>query len=585
MTRTPLAALAALGLALLLPASAAAVTVSPAPNTPTASYKTNIAFRGAAPSALGSIRVTGSRSGRHAGRLQAHSDGQGASFVVAKDFRRGERVTVTTGLDITGASNGKFSFKVVGLGNASAISVGMFPETVAGAGPRRRFRSRPDLIPPATTIQRRPEGIAPGELFINSRNRTARGQQGPIILDETGEMVFWKAVGNREKVADVRVQTFRGKPVLTYWQGAARQGGGSGEGVVLDTGYKQVARVKAGNGYRLDLHEFQLTPQGTALVTIYNPITRDLSAMGGSSRGRVVDGIVQEIDLATGLVIFEWHSLGTIALNEAYSRPKRNRAVYFDYFHINSISPDTDGNLLISARDTWAAYKLDRQTGRVIWRMNGKKSDFKMGRGTEFAYQHDVERRTDGTISVFDNSAAPPVRKESRGLILDVDEAARTVRLVRAITHPRKLLAANQGSMQELPNGNVLIGWGSQRAYSEHSPDGRLVFDGRLSTANDTYRAYRQDWTALPRGGRPAIAVDGRGSQRTAVYASFNGATEIATWEVLAGRSASSLAPVGSGRKVGFETTISAPSAGPFFAVRAKDASGAVLGTSKVVRR
>lgn len=561
------------------------MTVSPAPNTPTASYKTNLSFRGAAPSELGTVRVTGSRTGRHAGRLRAHSDGKGASFVVTKDFRRGERVTVSTGLDITGASAGDYSFKVVGLGNASAISVGVFPETAAGAGPRRRFRSRPDLIPPATSIQRRPAGVGPGEIFINSRNRTARGQQGPLILDEAGELLYWRAVGNREKVSDVRVQSLRGKPVMTYWQGAARQGGGSGEGVVLDTGYRQVARVKAGNGYRLDLHEFQLTPQGTALVTVYNPISRDLSSLGGSSRGRVVDSVVQEIDLQTGLVIFEWHSIGSVGLTESYSRPMKNAALYFDYFHINSINADTDGDLLISGRDTWAVYKLDRETGRIVWRLNGKKSDFKMGPGSRFAYQHDAERRADGTLSVFDNSAAPPVAKESRGLILAVDEAARSVRLVRAFTHPRKLLAANQGSMQTLPNGNVVIGWGSQRAYSEHAADGRFLFDGRLSTANDTYRAYRQEWSALPRDGRPAIAADARGASRTAVHASFNGATEVASYEVLAGRSRTGLAPVGTGRKAGFETAISAPSAGPYFAVRARDAGGAVLGTSKVVRR
>jgi len=246
---------------------------------------------------------------------------------------------------------------------------------------------------------------------------------------------------------------------------------------------------------------------------------------------------------------------------------------------------DSDGSLLISARDTWAVYKLDRTSGRIIWRLNGKRSSFAMDADTRFAYQHDAERRPDGTLSVFDNSAAPPVRKESRALVLTVDEAARRVSLVRAYTHPDRLLAANQGSVQTLANGNLAIGWGSQRAFTEHAADGRLLFDGRLSVANDTYRVERAAWSALPRDGRPSVTADARGSQRTAVYASFNGATEVARWEVLAGRSRTALAVVGSGPRTGFESAVGVGTPGPYFAVRALDAAGRVLGTSRTERR
>ncbi len=306
--------------------------------------------------------------------------------------------------------------------------------------------------------------------------------------------------------------------------------------------------------------------------------------MGGSSDGRVVDAVIQEIDIPTGLVMFEWHSIGVVGLAESYDRPRKRPNLPFDYFHINSAVPDTDGNLLVSARQTWAVYKIDRRTGRLIWRLGGKQSSFEGSRETRFAWQHDAERRADGTISLFDNSSAPPVRKRSRGLVLALDERERTVRVVKEYEHPRDLLSANQGSFQNLPNGNVFIGWGSQRYFSEYSADGRLLFDGRISPANDHYRATRLPWIGRP-STPAAIAAVTRNDRVTAVYASQNGATEIARWEILAGRSRDALSAVASAARTGFETSVLVDSAGPYFAVRALDAAGRELARSRVVRR
>ena len=584
--KTPVLLLLAVLGALLTVAqtAAAAVTVSPQPGTPTASYKTQISFRGIAPRDIGQVRVTGSRSGAHRGRLRAHSDGRGASLVFPGDFRRGESVLVRTGLDIDGAQKGDYRFKVEGLGNAAEILLGIFPISELGRGVRERYRSRPDISPPKPTVVRRRPGTAPGLIFLNGRNRTGRGQQGPLLVDDRGEVVWFSPVGDRRKATDFRPQTYKGKPVLTYWVGKARLGSGAGENVVLDQAYRPIARIKSGNGYKPDLHEFLITPQNTAIQVIYNPLVRDLTSLGGPRKGRVVDSIVQEIDMETGLVMFEWHSIGNVPLAESYDPVSKNPRLSFDYFHINSATIDTDGNLLVSGRDTWSVVKIDRNSGRTIWTLGGKKSDFKGGKATRFAWQHDAERRADGTISLFDNSSAPPVRKRSRGLVLALDEQAMTVRLVKEYEHPKGLLAANQGSFQTLPNGNVFIGWGPQRYFSEYTADGQLLFDGRISAANDHYRAARHPWVGRPRT-RPAIAVTRRGSGRSAVYASYNGATEVANWEILAGRSADALAPVATTPKTGFETGVVVDSAGPFFAVRAKDAAGNVLGGSRPVRR
>ena len=163
---------------------------------------------------------------------------------------------------------------------------------------------------------------------------------------------------------------------------------------------------------------------------------------------------------------FEWHSLGNIPIAESFALPRPGTP--FDYAHTNSVNLDTDGDFLMSARNTWAGYKIDRETGRILWRLGGKKSTFRLPAAARFAWQHDIHRRSDGAITVFDNSAFPPVRKFSRALAIRLDEGNKTASLISAASHPRKLLTATQGNQQTLPNGNFLVGWGSQRQFTEY---------------------------------------------------------------------------------------------------------------------
>src|SRR5262249_52349403 len=156
-------------------------------------------------------------------------------------------------------------------------------------------------------------------------------------------------------------------------------------------------RVRAGNGYQADLHEFQLTAAGTALLTVVQPVPADLRAVGGPAAGTFLDGIVQEVDVVSGRVVFEWHASDHVALTESYAPPQDP----FDFFHANSIDVDTDGTLLVSARHTWTVYKLDRKTGAVIARIGGKQSNYTFAAGASFYWQHDARRQPDGTITIF----------------------------------------------------------------------------------------------------------------------------------------------------------------------------------------
>lgn len=560
------------------PAAAAQAPVSayPSPGTLTASARTQISFRGLPPGALGAIDVRGSRSGRHAGALRAHSDGQGASFVPSKPFRGGERVTVRTALNVVGARAGDFRFRVAR--TPGPVRVHAEPAERVAPGKRRGFRSRPDLEPPVVRVTARAPGATPGRVVVGPKPRAGTEQAGPMIIDETGGLIYFRPLGGKIQAADVRVQQYQGRPVLTWWQGTSRQGIGSGHFVIVDEAYRVVKRIQTPNGYRGDLHEFLITPRDTALVIAYPAVRVDLSSVGGSRRGRVIDSVIQEIDLATGLVLFEWHSVGRVPIRDSYSRIDPSFRVPHDYFHANSVALDADGDFLVSARNTWGVYKIDRATGAVEWTLGGKRSSFKLGPGARFAWQHDAQRHADGAITLFDNSAAPPTRKRSRAIALALDGGARTATLVSARAHPRRLLAATQGNLQTLPNGNAMVGWGSQRYFTEYAPDGRVVWDAHLAVGYDTYRAYRAAWTGRPHT-QPRAAGRRRGRAMD-VYASWNGATEIAGWDVLAGPRPDALAVAASSPRRGFETVVRVPAAARYVAVRAKDAAGQALGTS-----
>ncbi len=459
------------------------------------------------------------------------------------------------------------------------------PNRVTGSPERPEqtwaFRSRPDLDPPIVDVTAQAYDAAPGYVFVAPKKGV--GQYGPMILDDRGQLVWFRPLQNKDEYAmDFKVQNYRGEPVLTWAEGRVVAGHGLDEYVILDTSYREITRVSAANGYQGDHHEFLITPQGTALLTIYNSVHADLSPVGGPEDGAVWGGIAQEIDIKSGEVLFEWHSLEHVGLEESYFKVPENPKRPFDYFHINSIDVDHDGNLLVSAKGTFTVYKIDRTSGEVIWLLGGKKSDFEMRPGTPTAYQHDARRQPDGTITIFDNGAAPKVHKQSRGIVVEIDEEEMSASLVREYTHPNRLLAGSQGNMQVLPNGNVFVGWGNQPFFSEFNSDGDLLFDASFPPNNVSYRAFRFQWTGHP-SDDPAVAAEPGPDENLTVYASWNGATEVATWQVLAGPSPDQLEPVGATPREGFETVVLVHTTEPYVAVQARDHSGRVLGTSRAL--
>src|ERR687897_551090 len=400
------------------------------------------------------------------------------------------------------------------------------PRTRASAAPQgpgqaRTFRSRPDLRPPAIRVNANLPGTAPGHFFVSPKKgpgEEAPTQDGPLIVDASGEPVWFRPLQQVDADAfTFQVQRYKGETVLTWWEGL-HTGYGQGEYVICDHSYREITRVKAGNGYEGDHHEFLITPEDTALITIYHKVSMDLSGLGGPVDGVVLDGIVQELDI---------------------------------------------------------------ETGEVDWRLGGEQSDFEMGYGTRTDWQHDARRQPDGTIMIFDNGG---VEKDvqSRGIVVEVDEDDMSATLAGEYTHPDKILAATQGNVQVLPNGNVFVGWGSEPSFSEFSKDGKLIFDASFPSQVESYRAFRFPWKGQPKD-RPAVVAEAGPEDRVTIYVSWNGATEVETWQVLAGSDPDKLERAGSAPRKGFETAVTLYTSEPFVAVEARDGSGRVIGTSEAV--
>lgn len=556
------------------------VYVFPIPGSHVASPQAQIAFRGLSASQLGTITVTGSSSGAHAGTVQADSDGDGGSFIPSAPFTPGETVTVATSLNVEGSHNGTYQFQVAV--PAGALPVEKRPQLPRVKGDVWYFQSRPDLTPAEVTISKS-DPTAQGDIFVAPQIGPL--QQGPEIIGPRGGLIWFDPLPTNDAATDFRVQTYQGQPALTWWQGDETSGVGVGQDIIMNSSYQVVKTISAGNGLSADLHEFQLTSRDSALITAEFPVIVNASAVGLSTSEVVLDSVVQEIDIPTGLVLFQWDSLDHVPLTASYTappnkpkkgKPAKPNSVFnpYDYFHVNSVGIDDDGSLLISGRNTWAAYKVNRSTTATIWTLGGKDSTFKFGADASFAFQHDVRARAagDALVSMFDDGAGPPyVHSQSRALELRLNLTHKTATVLSQIDLSPPVLASFEGNEQEMSNGDDFVGWGEAPYFSQYNARNKLVFEGRFVDDNISYRAYRFSWTGTP-STPPAVATASHGRKMT-VYASWNGATNVAKWRVFAGKSPDDMPAVATAARKGFETAIKAPARG-FVSVEALDSKG-----------
>jgi hypothetical protein len=326
-----------------------------------------------------------------------------------------------------------------------------------------------------------------------------------------------------------------------------------------------------------------LTDHNTLLVTVYETVSADLTPIGGPSNGLLYGGVIQELAVPSGRLLWQWRSLDHVDLTETVTGDQLGSP--FDYFHINGIEVADDGHLIVSARNTSAIYKINRRTGKVMWRLGGKKSDFSMGKGTQFGFQHDARVHEGGkTLSLFDNGPrAGEGKPASRAVVLSLDTRRMQATLKREIRHEPSLFAFATGANQLLPNGNRLVTWGITGWFTEYDADGSVCLDAHLSPRGQNYRVYRYPWEGKP-SIRPAFKAYRQHAGRARFYASWNGATALTAWQLLTGPRAGALTESGRFPKRGFETAFPIPRGTRYAAAVALDSAGRPLGRSGISR-
>jgi hypothetical protein len=559
-----------------------AVDVSPQPETGTANPHTQISFLGTNVANIQEVSVAGSESAQHHGHIHGYHQGDGASFVPDKPFDTGERVSVSAVIGPRGQGHRtSFSFRV----DTPYPTAGVpeFPNPPAAPADYQSFYTLPGVQAPVMTVTV-PDGD-PTAGDVLTTNGPGPGQYGPLIYTPQGRLVWFDRLSGGEAAADLSEQTYEGRRVLTWWQGRVLSlGFGQGEDIVMNSHYQTVARLAGGNGLHTDLHDFQIVPHDVAYITAYNPVRCDLRPIKGAPDGAIVDTAIQQIDMHTGLVRWEWHSLDHIGVSESEVEVP-TEATPWDYFHLNSIDPEPDGDILISARSTWAGYQLEGGTGRVLWRLGGNRSSFEMGPGTRMAWQHDGRVLPDGEVTFFDDGSNPPIHRQSRAVRIKLDFRTRQAHLASAYTHRNpSLLAASQGNTQTLADGNTLVGYGGVPAISEFAKDGSLLFDAHQPFDMSFYRAFRFPWSGRPLSPPAVLASLNDTGEETVVHASWNGATGVSSWRVLAGEHPGSLTAQTEIGVSGFESSTTLPQKHAYVAVQALDSDGRVLGTSDTAR-
>ena len=386
---------------------------------------------------------------------------------------------------------------------AAAVAGALLPAVLAVTAPAGAAASTTPTDPPPVTIVTPGADNHSGDIFIAPFGDQSTYANGPEIIDNQGHVIWFHPVPAGQEAADFRTQTYQGQPVLTWWQGTGLGGLASGTDYIYNDHYQQIATVNAGNGLSADGHEFLITPWNTALILAYTTATADLTSIGGPADQTVIDGIVQEINIRTGKVLFQWNSADHVPYSDSQTPLPASPATPWDWFHINAVHLARDGSLLIDARNTWTTYDVNRHTGAINWELGGKESSFTLQAGAGqaldsageiFAWQHDPEQTGPDTFTWFDNEAAPAELPYSRSVTVQLNYRHKTATLVASNNQPEGLSAGSQGNAQTTRNGDQFIGWGALPYFSEFSPSGQLLFNAEFPVGVNTYRAYRLPW-------------------------------------------------------------------------------------------
>jgi EmrB/QacA subfamily drug resistance transporter len=457
------------------------------------------------------------------------------------------------------------------------------------------FVSAPNLHPPRITVT---EGTAsrktlPGDVmvgnFYNLTTHPMDGQSGPLLLAPNLTPIWFRPTPPKYVASDLAAQIYERKPVLSWWQGIITPTGAteSGEYIVVNEHYKTIAKIKGQDGWVLTLHSFIIKGK-YAYVTANKNIPMNLYRYGGTENGAITDSAVQKYDLKTGKLVWSWNALHHIPLSASHAIPQTN-GFPWDAYHVNSISLGHKDTLVVSMRNTWAAYDINVKTKKIVWTLGGRHSSFKLPKKAMFEWQHDVVMNGRSTITMFDDHCCQisgagtyvGATAPSRALVLHLNRKTHTATLKAQYVYGKSFDAAYMGSTQLLPNGDVLVGWGAQPELTEYTHSGKLIFNAQLPGPDLSYRAVLvRHWVGKPLTLPRAVARPA--GDRTKIYVSWNGATEVARWRVLAEGPGGRFRQLLTAPKRGFQSVMLVSSRARRFKVEALDSAGRVLRSSRV---
>ncbi|KAI9040820.1 arylsulfotransferase family protein [Aspergillus affinis] len=463
------------------------------------------------------------------------------------------------------------------------------------------FRSRPDLYSPVLTLEHHvSHKLSPGYIFVGPYEAD---NSGPYIYDNEGNLV-WSGWGNSGpgNAHGMHVCQYKGKDHLCFFQGIQQNGYCRGHGVIMDNQYRIVKTVTPGGGIASsDMHEFKPINDGkTALLTVYQQRQFDMSLWNvKTGMGWLMESIFQEVDVEANKVLFEWKSLDHVDPSASYTYPGATDTSGtgfeprspWDYFHINSVDKNKDGDYLISSRHTCAIYKISGRDGSIVWQLHGANPSFQ-NLNFGFSQQHDArwlgENGTHTLLSLYNNgyNGFNQTHTYSSGMTILINHVNNTAEQLRDYAPPgRDMLSSSQGNMQTLPNGNVFMGWGNNAYISEHSEAGDLLLWGYLDAEKHimNYRAQKFQWDGMPTD-VPALWAYSHSTDAfaaTTLYVSWNGATRIRSWRFYGSMNRTGpYTPLKQVAKTGFETVYSEPHFYQWSYAEAVDLQGEVLGRS-----
>ncbi|KIS01865.1 hypothetical protein L804_00119 [Cryptococcus deuterogattii 2001/935-1] len=434
-----------------------------------------------------------------------------------------------------------------------------------------------------------------GYLFIAPRGSDVETPTGIIYTNDGDVVMFGKEFGISQTMS-FSVGNYQGNQAIATWGGQFNGNGyGNGFGLIYDQTYNLIANISSTiSDSGIDFHEFSLTDNNTVVATVYIEEQYDLSSWGVTTEdgtsGWILGGAFEEIDVATGEAVFSWKSLDHINPSDCYNDPGStgvSESIPWDYFHINSVEKDLEGNYLVSSRHCHAVYQISAATGEILWTINGRNSSFTMGESSTFEWQHDARWLNNYTqISIFDNAATSweSDEKMARGLLLNVDTDAMSITLAQEYLPWNQTVSPSQGT-------NSTHSWGQVPFFSEYSSNGTLLSSAQFGVGNvQGYRVLRSNWTGYPRTTPALTVISNTTTNQYDIYTSWNGATEISSWVLYGATSLSgsaSSSKLNQVNKTTFETYFSlskdTAASYPWVQARAVSSNGTILGYSDYV--